>query len=196
MTRRASGRRAAAAAGCAPSEPPRRDADPAPDAVRRARREASVRGQPAAHPARVVHSLCDRAVDSWITGLTRSPRPLVSGIRTEPTWVTGSRGARGNPAANRTSHGRPGIEGRCDVRRRRERSPDGPHRHDRQEGCLDRPRDPLPTRVDRCPPLPPAYDHALDSGLAAARDRAVGGTRARPSTGTSGCSSPGTPRST
>ena len=42
-----------------------------------------------------------------------------------------------------------------------------PHRHDRQEGCLDRPRDPLPTRVDLCPPLPPAYHHALDRGLRA-----------------------------
>jgi EAL domain-containing protein (putative c-di-GMP-specific phosphodiesterase class I) len=52
-------------------------------------------------------------------------------------------------------------------RRRRERSPDGPHRHNRQEGCLDRPRDPLPTRVDGCPPLPPAYHDALDGSLAA-----------------------------
>ena len=40
-------------------------------------------------------------------------------------------------------------------------------RHDRQEGCLDRPRDPLPTRVDSCPPLPAAYDDALDAALAA-----------------------------
>jgi 16S rRNA (guanine527-N7)-methyltransferase len=40
-------------------------------------------------------------------------------------------------------------------------------RHDRQEECLDRPRDPLPTRVDRCPPLVPAYHAALDRGLAA-----------------------------
>jgi 16S rRNA (guanine527-N7)-methyltransferase len=40
-------------------------------------------------------------------------------------------------------------------------------RHDRQEGCLDRPRDPLPTRVADAPPLPDAYRHALDEGLAA-----------------------------
>ena len=42
-----------------------------------------------------------------------------------------------------------------------------PHRHNRQEGCLDRPRDPLPTRVDRCPPLPAAYHDALDRALRA-----------------------------
>ena len=46
-------------------------------------------------------------------------------------------------------------------------SPDGPHRHDRQEECLDRPRDPLPTRVDLCPPLPEPYVDALDAGLIA-----------------------------
>ena len=39
-------------------------------------------------------------------------------------------------------------------------------RHDRQEGCLDRPRDPLPTRVDDSPPLAPAYGAALDAALA------------------------------
>jgi 16S rRNA (guanine527-N7)-methyltransferase len=38
---------------------------------------------------------------------------------------------------------------------------------DRQEECLDRPRDPLPTRVEACPPLPTAYDDALDGALAA-----------------------------
>lgn len=50
-------------------------------------------------------------------------------------------------------------------RRRRERSPDGPHRHDRKEECLDRPRDLLPTRVDLCPALPSAYRAALDAAL-------------------------------
>ena len=39
------------------------------------------------------------------------------------------------------------------------------NRHVRQEGCLDRPRDPLPTRVDLCPPVPRAYDDALDAAL-------------------------------
>jgi 16S rRNA (guanine527-N7)-methyltransferase len=34
------------------------------------------------------------------------------------------------------------------------------------EECLDRPRDPLPTRVESCPPLPAAYDDALDEALA------------------------------
>jgi 16S rRNA (guanine527-N7)-methyltransferase len=38
---------------------------------------------------------------------------------------------------------------------------------DRQEECLDRPRDPLPTRVEACPPLPTAYALALDGALAA-----------------------------
>ena len=38
---------------------------------------------------------------------------------------------------------------------------------DRQEECLDRSRDPLPTRVEVCPPLPSAYDDALDVALAA-----------------------------
>ena len=42
-------------------------------------------------------------------------------------------------------------------------------RHDRQEGCLDRPRDPLPTRVDGLPDLPEAFDAALDAGLAELR---------------------------
>ena len=38
---------------------------------------------------------------------------------------------------------------------------------DRQEECLDRPRDPLPTRVEACPPLPAAYHDALDEALTA-----------------------------
>ena len=38
---------------------------------------------------------------------------------------------------------------------------------DRQEECLDRPRDPLPTRVESCPPLSAAYADALDDALAA-----------------------------
>jgi hypothetical protein len=75
------------------------------------------------------------------------------------------RGARGNPATNRTSHGRPGPDRRCDKRRRRERIPDGPERHNQQEGCLDRPREPLPTRVEDVPPLAAAFDEALDPAL-------------------------------
>jgi 16S rRNA (guanine527-N7)-methyltransferase len=34
-------------------------------------------------------------------------------------------------------------------------------------GCLDRPREPLPTRVEDLPPLPGAFDDALDPGLRA-----------------------------
>jgi 16S rRNA (guanine527-N7)-methyltransferase len=37
--------------------------------------------------------------------------------------------------------------------------------HDRQEGCLDRPPDPLPTRVDLLPTLSAAYDDAIVGGL-------------------------------
>ena len=36
-----------------------------------------------------------------------------------------------------------------------------------QEGALDRPRDPLPTRVQDLPPLPAAYADALEEGLRA-----------------------------
>ena len=50
--------------------------------------------------------------------------------------------------------------------RRRERLPDGPE-HDREEGALDRPRDPLPTRVSDLPPLSAEFDNVLEGGLAA-----------------------------
>src|SRR4029079_15248598 len=42
-----------------------------------------------------------------------------------------------------------------------------PHRHDRSGGCLDRPLDPLQTRVDTLPELPASYHDALDSALTA-----------------------------
>jgi 16S rRNA (guanine527-N7)-methyltransferase len=105
-------------------------------------------------------------VDSWITALTGyGRRPNVRHPH-RPPGDRGRRGARGNPAANQTGSGRP-VRARCDVRRRRERTPDGPRGHDRQEGCLDRPPDPLPTRVDLLPQLPAAYHHALDVALGA-----------------------------
>ena len=50
--------------------------------------------------------------------------------------------------------------------RRRERLPDG-LAHDLMEGALDRPRGPLPTRVEGLPPLPAAYAETLDAGLRA-----------------------------
>jgi len=104
-------------------------------------------------------------VDSWITALTwRGEAPSV-GHPHRPPGDRGRRGARGNPAANRTGSGRPGLSW-CDVRRRRERTPDG-RRHDRQEGCLDRPPDPLPTRVNTLPDLPATYHRALEAGLPA-----------------------------
>jgi len=49
--------------------------------------------------------------------------------------------------------------------RRRERLPDALVQP--QEGALDRPRDPLPTRVQDLPPLPAAYADALGEGLRA-----------------------------
>lgn len=49
--------------------------------------------------------------------------------------------------------------------RRRERLPGGPGARP-QEGALDRPRGPLPTRVQDVPELPAAYHDALDAGLA------------------------------
>ena len=49
--------------------------------------------------------------------------------------------------------------------RRRERLPDG-QAHDRVERARDRPRGPLPTRVEGLPELPAAYVDALDAGLA------------------------------
>lgn len=49
--------------------------------------------------------------------------------------------------------------------RRRERLPGGPGTRP-QEGALDRPRGPLPTRVQDVPALPAAYHDALDAGLA------------------------------
>jgi len=52
------------------------------------------------------------------------------------------------------------------IERRRERLPNGPGART-QEGALDRSRDPLPTRVQDLPPLPPAYDAVLDAGLTA-----------------------------
>jgi 16S rRNA (guanine527-N7)-methyltransferase len=48
--------------------------------------------------------------------------------------------------------------------RRRERLPDGPV-HDHMEGALDRPRGPLPTRVQDLAPLPAAFGETLDAGL-------------------------------
>jgi len=94
------------------------------------------------------------------------PVPYCPASAPNPPGDRGSRGARGNPAANRTSNGRPGIgsgvtydDAGSGARTAR--------RHDRQEGCLDRPRDPLPTRVDSLPDLPPAFGAALEPGLGA-----------------------------
>jgi 16S rRNA (guanine527-N7)-methyltransferase len=105
-------------------------------------------------------------VDSWITPLTRpaAARNVRHPHRTHPALRL-ARGT-GKPGREPDEQRQDGAEARCDERRRRERSPDGPQRHDRQEGCLDRPRDPLPTRVADSPPLPAAFADALDAGLA------------------------------
>ena len=89
----------------------------------------------------------------------------MSGIRTEPTLGNEAREGPGKPDRELDEPRKTEGRGRCDVRRRRERSPGGPHRHDRQEGCLDRPRDPLPTSVEACAPLPAVYHDALDAAL-------------------------------
>lgn len=57
------------------------------------------------------------------------------------------------------------MDARCGARSRRERLPGGPGIRP-QEGALDRPRGPLPTRVTDLPPLPAAYEDALEAGLA------------------------------
>jgi 16S rRNA (guanine527-N7)-methyltransferase len=51
------------------------------------------------------------------------------------------------------------------LSRRRERHRAGPSRTQDWRRALDRQREPLPTRVDTTPPLPAAYDRALDAGL-------------------------------
>ena len=80
---------------------------------------------------------------------------LTSGIRTDRLGnVAGEGHGETRPRTGPAAEDRDPSP-RCDIRRRRERTPDGPHRHNRQEGCLDRPPDPLPTRVDSLPALPP-----------------------------------------
>jgi 16S rRNA (guanine527-N7)-methyltransferase len=76
------------------------------------------------------------------------------------------KGLRGNPGRNRPDDARP--RGRSPRRtvRRRERLPIGLGTRP-QEGALDRPRDPLPTRVSDLPSLPAAYRDALEAGLPA-----------------------------
>ncbi|HEY4190734.1 MAG TPA: 16S rRNA (guanine(527)-N(7))-methyltransferase RsmG [Candidatus Limnocylindrales bacterium] len=74
-------------------------------------------------------------------------------------------GSRGNPGRNRSDGARPD---RTPCRRERTKPGAGPGWPGArlQEGALDQPRRPLPTRVSGLPELPPAYDSALASGLA------------------------------
>lgn len=82
--------------------------------------------------------------------------------------------ARGAPSARGAGETRAGTDRVARDRqtpaaandRRRERLPDGLV-HDHTEGALDRPRDPLPTRVQDLAPLPPSYAEVLDPGLEA-----------------------------
>jgi 16S rRNA (guanine527-N7)-methyltransferase len=60
--------------------------------------------------------------------------------------------------------------------RRRERLPDGLVQP--QEGALDRPRVPLPTRVQDLPPLPDEYTDVLDAGVRALGIELSGDARA------------------
>lgn len=103
-------------------------------------------------------------MDSWITPLTPSrPAPSVrhphrSTLGTEAGEGYGETRPRTGSAAADLAHG--GVTN--DDAGSGARMARG---HDRQEECLDRPRDPLPTRVDTCPPLPTAYHDALDAAL-------------------------------
>ncbi len=75
-------------------------------------------------------------------------------------------GSRGNPGRNRSDGARPD---RTPCRRERTTpgaAPGWPGAR-LQEGALDQPRRPLPTRVSGLPELPPAYDDALAEGLVA-----------------------------
>ena len=108
-------------------------------------------------------------------------------------------GHRGDPAANRTgsAEDRTSADG-ASTSRRRERRPRTDRHTTPQEALVDRPREPLPTRVRTLPDRSAAaYDDALDAGLDGARPDADRRGRARaPSTATSGCCSPGPRRST
>ena len=118
-------------------------------------------------PARLSTGFRDRP-GSWIRGLDAAPR--APNVRT-PRGVRASghvvrEGSRGNPGRNRSDGARP--DG---TPSRRERTTPGaapgwPGAR-LQEGALDQPRRPLPTRVSDLPELPPAYDAALVAGLAA-----------------------------
>jgi 16S rRNA (guanine527-N7)-methyltransferase len=69
------------------------------------------------------------------------------------------------------------VDAHCGERSRRERLPGGPGIRP-QEGALDRPRGPLPTRITDLPPLPAAYADAVDAGLASQRIDLTAGARA------------------
>jgi len=58
------------------------------------------------------------------------------------------------------------MDARRGERSRRERLPGGPGIRP-QEGALDRPRGPLPTRVSDLPALPAAFDETVEAGLVA-----------------------------
>jgi 16S rRNA (guanine527-N7)-methyltransferase len=105
-------------------------------------------------------------VDSWITGLTtRGPGPKVRHPH-RTTWVTrlasgtGKPGQNGRAAEDLAERGVTNDDAGSGARTARAGT-------DRLEECLDRPRDPLPTRVEACPPLPASYADALDEAVAA-----------------------------
>jgi 16S rRNA (guanine527-N7)-methyltransferase len=74
------------------------------------------------------------------------------------------RGATGRPGPEPIGPGQTGLTRAAAFERRRERLPGGLGAQP-QERALDRPRDPLPTRVRDLPPLPDAYGRVLDAGL-------------------------------
>src|SRR5512134_3245671 len=63
--------------------------------------------------------------------------------------------------------GRPKPRPRCETMPTPGAAPRGRMAREPWRRAVDRPREPLPTRVEATPPLPPGYHGALDAGLAA-----------------------------
>lgn len=101
----------------------------------------------------------------------RTPR----GVR-EPPGIVVREGSRGNPGRNRTDGARPDTDA-LPPRTNDAGSGSRTGRCTSQEGALDRPRGPLPTRVQDLPELPEGYLSALDFGLAALDLRLDDGAR-------------------
>ena len=112
------------------------------------------------NPARIGRRFVDNPVDG------RPSRPLPSGIRTgADARVTRSARGSGRPGREpdgpRKTEPPPTVRDDADAGSGAART--GWHANHRRR-VVDRPREPLPTRVEDTPTLPPAYDAALDAG--------------------------------